>query len=143
MLAEPHYPPGGWKTKVLTAQWLQAAFDRPERDAAALPAPQHPDDVLRIVRTSGTTGEPKRFHMTRRMSEARFAQLIWLYRERPTGSGSLVTLPWSIAGTHRSAMLAIRSGFVVVVGNAIATEQLPALIRSSPRRQLDPACPSS
>jgi len=128
VLAEPHYPPGGWNTRLITPAWVQGVLARPEQ-APPPAAPRHPDDVLRIVRTSGTTGEPKRFHLTRRMSEARLAQLIWLYRDLPTGAGSLVTLPWNIGGTYRAAMLAIRSGFALVVGNGIATEQLPALIR--------------
>jgi 2,3-dihydroxybenzoate-AMP ligase len=128
VLAEPHYPPGGWNIRAITPAWIERVRSRPE-EAPPPAVLRHPDDVLRIVRTSGTTGEPKRFHLTHRMSEARLAQMIWLYRDLPAGGGSLVTLPWSIGGTYRSAMLAIRSGFVLIVGNNIGTAQLPALIR--------------
>ena len=128
VLAEPHYPPGGWKTKVLTAQWLQAAFDRPERDVP-LPVRWQPDEPVRIARTSGTTGDAKRLHQTWDMIERRTLQLLWVYGHRPPGTGGLVTLKFNIAATFRTVCHTLWGGRVVVVGNTVEMAELPALIR--------------
>ena len=80
VLADPHYPAGGWQTYRLDEAWWQSVLSGP--DQAIVPAlPKLPEDVLRIVRTSGTTGEPKRFRLTRRMSE----------RGSRAGPGSIAT----------------------------------------------------
>jgi acyl-coenzyme A synthetase/AMP-(fatty) acid ligase len=127
VLAEPHYPPGGWKTKPLTAQWLQAVFDRPEQ-AVPPPVRWQPEESVRISRTSGTTGEAKRLHQTRAMIDQRAHQFLWVYGHRPPGTGALITLKLSIAATYRTLSHTLLGGRTVVVGNNIALSELPALI---------------
>jgi acyl-coenzyme A synthetase/AMP-(fatty) acid ligase len=128
VLAEPHYPPGGWKTRAITPQWLQSIRGLSD-EAPPPPARWQPDQPVRIVRTSGTTGEAKRFHMSYAGNEARLQQLSWLYRGQPDGSGSLITLSFAIGATYHFASLALRGGRAVVAASGVAIRDLPARIR--------------
>ena len=128
VLAEPHYPTGGWKTRAITPHWLHSIHELPD-GVPPPPAQWQPDQPVRIVRTSGTTGEAKRFHMGYAGSEARLQQLSWLYREHPTGSGSLSTLSFAIGSTYHFASLALRGGRVVVAASRVAMPELPDRIR--------------
>jgi 2,3-dihydroxybenzoate-AMP ligase len=127
VLAEPHFPMGGWATRAITADWVQAVLSRSD-DGPVPAAPKQPDDVIRIVRTSGTTGNPKRFPLLRRMSEARKGRYLWLYRGWPAETRSLVTFSLSIGLTYTTAMTALRWGQTLVVARDLAMAELPALI---------------
>jgi len=128
VLAEPHYPPGGWKTRAITPQWLQSVQDLPDDEALPPPARWQSDQAVRIVRTSGTTGEAKRFHLSRDGCEARHQQLSWLYREHLSGSGSLITFNFAIGAAYSAASLALRSGWVLVAASGVAMRDLPRWI---------------
>jgi acyl-coenzyme A synthetase/AMP-(fatty) acid ligase len=114
---------------VITPHWLQSVQDLP--DGAALPPPARwqSEQPVRIVRTSGTTGEAKRFHLGRDGCEARHQQLSWLYRGHLAGSGSLITLNFAIGAAHSAASLALRSGWLLVVASRVAMRDLPGYIR--------------
>lgn len=63
-----HYP--------VTAQWMQsilASTDESEGPALV----KQPDDPMRILQTSGTTGTPKRVLYSRRIHERLLAKLMW------------------------------------------------------------------
>jgi len=129
VLADPHYPAGGWQTHRLDEAWWQSVLAGP--DQGIVPAlPKLPEDVLRIVRTSGTTGEPKRFRLTRRMSEARQSRRTWLYRDWPTGSATLSPFAWSIGDTHGATTMALRNGITVIAAPQVAVAEMPRLIRT-------------
>ena len=127
VLAEPHYPMGGWSTRPITADWVQSVLSRPDAGPVACAA-KRPDDVIRIFRTSGTTGNPKRFHLSRRMSETRKARYLWLYRGWPAETRSLVTFSLSIGLTYMTAMTALRWGQTQVVASDLAMADLPGVI---------------
>jgi acyl-CoA synthetase (AMP-forming)/AMP-acid ligase II len=127
VLAEPHYPPGGWNTQVLTPDWIAAVFAEP--DAGPLPrAPRTPQDLVRIIRTSGTTGDAKRLYHQRALVEARQELVAWLYRDAPLGGSLLLNLPLSIGGTILTAMWSIRSGYTLVHHKAGTMAELLPLI---------------
>jgi len=69
----------GWMLTVIGNDWLLS----PSAGAPSLPATgfDSPDDVCRIVLSSGTTGMPKAISFTERMLEYRFNQ-IWYLLER-------------------------------------------------------------
>jgi 2,3-dihydroxybenzoate-AMP ligase len=127
VLAEPHYPPGGWNTRPITPDWVAAVFAGPD-DGPLPPAPSSPQDFLRITRTSGTTGQAKRMHYQRSLIEARQARVIWLYREAPAGGSLLLNLPLSIGGTVLTASWAIRTGYTLVHHKAETMAELLPLI---------------
>ena len=128
VLAEPHYPMGGWNTGAITADWVQSVLSRPDEGPVA-GAAKRPDDAIRIVRTSGTTGNPKRFHLSRRMSETRKARYLWLYRGWPPETRALVTFSLSIGLTYATAMTALRWGHTLVVARDLAMADLPGVIK--------------
>jgi 2,3-dihydroxybenzoate-AMP ligase len=127
-LAEPHYPPGGWKTVPITPEWLQAVHERPV-EAVPPPARWEPAATLRIMRTSGTTGEAKRIQLSYATAEARMQQLLWLYRERPEGTGFLMMLNFAVGGAFEGASLALRGGRTLIALAGVAMRDLPMRIR--------------
>jgi len=66
----------GWTQTLISNDWLLA----PRADVGLLPATgfDSPDDICRIVLTSGTTGTPKPVSVTERMLEYRFNKLWFL-----------------------------------------------------------------
>ena len=105
----------------ITAEWLQSVIEGPEADEEP-PPEKRPDDPIRIVMTSGTTGTPKRLLYTRRVHDASIAKTLWCAGF--TGqSRYLLALPLTVAGPTAC----IRAGGTVVieermpVGEAIAS----------------------
>jgi acyl-coenzyme A synthetase/AMP-(fatty) acid ligase len=96
----------------VTKDWLAGVFARTDGEMPPVAA-KHPDDPLRIVRTSGTTGEPKRLLWTRRMFEAWVERRIWslgLTRK----SRSAVNMPFAAAGCYVLSTAVIRAGGTVL-----------------------------
>jgi acyl-coenzyme A synthetase/AMP-(fatty) acid ligase len=92
----------------LTPEWLARVFARADRGMPAA-APKSPDDPLRILRTSGTTGVPKRLLMKRRMFEAcaeRWAWSLGITR----AAKSLINSPFSATGCYVLSTVVIRAG---------------------------------
>lgn len=59
-----------------TSDWLRGVLARADGDEGSLPA-TGPDDGLRIVQTSGTTGTPKRLLYSRQVHDASVATMMW------------------------------------------------------------------
>jgi len=92
----------------LTPKWLADAFGRADAEIP-LGAPTQPDDPLRILRTSGTTGAPKRLLMTRRMLEAHVRRWAWSIGIT-RASRSIVNVPFSVNGSYTLSTAVIRMG---------------------------------
>ena len=87
VLAEPGFDTtGARRSHVITSEWVEQVLARP--DAPPIAAMGAPEDLARIIRTSGTTGASKRIALTRRMYDA------WIERWQ-----------WSLGITHRSRYL--------------------------------------
>ncbi|HYC13096.1 MAG TPA: class I adenylate-forming enzyme family protein [Stellaceae bacterium] len=98
--------------RAVTPKWLAGVFSRADLGMPPLPA-RKPDDPLRIVRTSGTTGVPKRLLLTRRMFEAYVERKAWslgVTRETRT----LVTMPFTSTGGYTLCTATIRAGGTVI-----------------------------
>ena len=96
----------------LTQSWLAGVFARPD---AGMPeaAAAYPDDPLRIVRTSGTTAEPKRVLWTRRMFEAWVERRIWSLG-LTRASRTAVNMSFGAAGGYTLSTAVIRAGGTVL-----------------------------
>ena len=96
----------------VTQQWLASVFARANAEMPAAAA-MHPDSPLRIVRTSGTTGEQKKLLLTRGMFEAWVERRIWSL-EITRASRTLVNMPFTVAGSYVLATAVIRAGGTVL-----------------------------
>ncbi len=91
----------------VTQEWLASVFS--SADAEMLPAaPRRPDHAMRIVQTSGTTGQPKRILLTRQMFSAWVERRIWSL-DLTRKSRALITTAFT-AGCYTLATAVIRAG---------------------------------
>ena len=96
----------------ITPAWLQDILTRAPAEVA-IREPRSPADIVRILRTSGTTGRPKRIAFTRRMHELRTLRYGERYRFTRE-SRYLRTLPFSIGLPYGCATACLRAGGTVV-----------------------------
>ncbi|HLJ21989.1 MAG TPA: class I adenylate-forming enzyme family protein [Stellaceae bacterium] len=114
VLADPDCPtPRARRVLALTQPWIEAALSGLDHDGEPLPA-KSPDDPVRIVLTSGTTGVSKRFLVTRRMHEALSMQWQWGFA-LGRGSRYLQTLPLAIRATYDLGCASLRAGGALVL----------------------------
>jgi acyl-coenzyme A synthetase/AMP-(fatty) acid ligase len=104
-----------------TSDWLRRALARAGGDEAAAEPTLGPDEGLRIVQTSGTTGTPKRLLYSRQVHEGSIAAMMWFanftHRSRYLGVAPSVAVPTAC----------IRAGGTVVFeGRMAAAEALAA-----------------
>src|ERR1051326_235211 len=113
VLSEPHFPAvGARRHYAITREWLgQALPPEPEDDEPALPCSA--SDPLRILRTSGTTGSPKRIAHWRALHDAwvtRWIVMTGLTRR----SRLLLTMSFPVNGMYACATACLRVGGTVV-----------------------------
>ncbi len=92
----------------LTPRWLADVFARADAEMPAA-AREEPDDPLRILRTSGTTGVPKRLLLTRRMFEAIVERWAWSMGIT-RASCSLVNMAFTATGSYALSTAVLRAG---------------------------------
>jgi len=113
VLSEEHFAGADARRRhMITPAWVQAtrlrgAEDSPIADRAP------PDDPMRLLRSSGTTGRPKRLVVTRGMNEPRLAVYARQYRFTPT-SRYFLTLPFSAGPLYGAATACLRAGGTVI-----------------------------
>lgn len=78
----------------VTPDWLDGIFARAVESEAPAPV-KRPDDPLRILRTSGTTGAAKRLLYSRRMHERSIAQSLW-FNGFTRRSRYLLAIPFTV-----------------------------------------------
>ena len=96
----------------ITPAWVRDALARQVVEDAVREE-QSPNDIVRILRTSGTTGRPKRIALTRRMNELRTLRYGQRYRFT-RNSRYLRTLPFSIGLPYGCATACLRAGGCIV-----------------------------
>ena len=95
----------------ITPEWL--AYVRNLEPLEAEPhLPRGRDDVIRILRTSGTTGASKRMLLRRHMHEARLAN--WACFGMAREHRFLVSMPFTMQAVYSTATAYIRAGATVV-----------------------------
>jgi acyl-coenzyme A synthetase/AMP-(fatty) acid ligase len=113
VLSARAYPPGAAKRHhAITRDWTRSVLDRAVIDDPPVPA-STPEDIVRIGRTSGTTGDSKRLAFPRRQRDARITSQIWGARLAPA-SRCLVHLPFGMNTSYVFAMGALRSGATLI-----------------------------
>lgn len=105
----------------ITPQWLQGILARADAGEDPVPA-KGPDDPLRILHTSGTTGIRKTLLYSRRIHERSVAKSIW-FNGFTRHSRYLLAMSFAIGGSYANATACIRSGATVVVENRTTVER--------------------
>jgi acyl-CoA synthetase (AMP-forming)/AMP-acid ligase II len=101
------------KTFVLTQDWLIRAFRAPVEDDRfdALTQPPDPDSLVRLIKSSGTTGAPKVMGMTHRVQQRTIRNNL-LHAADHLGQHPdyLCLYPFSVRGSHSRALLTLQLG---------------------------------
>ncbi len=117
-------PPGvaPERHRAVTPEWLAGVFARADGGMPAVPA-KRADDPVRIVGTSGTTGEAKHLLLTRSMYEAWTMRRIWSLGLTDK-SRTLVTMPFKAAGSYTlSTAMICAGGTVLYAGDKVGTPE--------------------
>lgn len=113
VLVEPHFRISASRPlHLITPDWVERARSAPDETAATRP-PSSPDDHVRILFTSGTTGASKKMLVTRKHHETRVAQNALKYRFNET-SRYLVTTPLAVGVVYSCVTACVRLGALVV-----------------------------
>ena len=111
VLAEPGFSvPGVRRLHSLAPQWLEDVLAAAGTDVS-LP-PTGPEDPIRLVRTSGTTGANKRLLLTRRMYDAWIDRWGWSLGVTHE-TRYLLTMPFASTGRHTLTNAVLRAGGTV------------------------------
>ncbi|HXP76248.1 MAG TPA: class I adenylate-forming enzyme family protein [Stellaceae bacterium] len=112
-LSEWGLAPGAVKRHhALTPDWVEAVRARPETDGGDLPK-RSDDDTIFILRTTGTTGDPKVLHGVRRTQAAWADDWIW-QQGLTNASRFLLVLTLDVYTIYTLATGVIRAGGTVV-----------------------------
>jgi len=96
----------------ITSAWLERALAlEPKNESETLP--RGPDDCIRILRTSGTTGVYKRVRMPRQMFDIWVNAWIW-FHGLSKHSRFLITMPFTVAGSYIHATACLRAGGTII-----------------------------
>jgi acyl-coenzyme A synthetase/AMP-(fatty) acid ligase len=113
VLCEEHFATAGAvRHHAMTPDWVREMMAMPH-DEGPSRIPGAPDDPVRVLRSSGTTGRPKRLVVTRRMYEPRMPVHAWHYGFTKD-SRYLLTLPFSANPSYGAATGCLRTGGTVV-----------------------------
>ncbi|HXP73227.1 MAG TPA: class I adenylate-forming enzyme family protein [Stellaceae bacterium] len=113
VLSEEHFPlQGAARHRSIAPAWVADTLAR-SHDGGPIYADWAAGDPVRILRSSGTTGRPKRLVVTRGMNEPRIAGYAWQYQFTPQ-SRYLLTLPFSAGPMYGAATACLRAGGTVV-----------------------------
>ena len=113
VLSEVDFPThGARRYGTITQAWVRNALARDPEEGRPR-GERAPTDPMRILRSSGTTGRPKRFMVTRQMYELRVAHHRGPF-QFTRKSRYLITMPFSVPYDYRSATKCLRAGGTVV-----------------------------
>ncbi|HKX08321.1 MAG TPA: class I adenylate-forming enzyme family protein [Stellaceae bacterium] len=101
------------RRQVVTSAWLETVLERAD-SGDGLRLLKGPEDPLRILRTSGTTGSPKRLLYPRRVHERSVARSMW-FNGFTRRSRYLLVIPFTVGASYANATACLRSGATVVV----------------------------
>jgi acyl-CoA synthetase (AMP-forming)/AMP-acid ligase II len=114
LLSEWDFPLAADKPRhAVTPEWVKAVRDLPEIDEASLP-PKAGDDVIRIVSTAGTTGDPKLIRTSRNAEEGRSRESWWTLG-LTSRSRYLLTAPFNTGWIYPLADAVNRVGGTIVL----------------------------
>lgn len=113
VLSDTEIPAAGAAKRIapITAAWLDRAFHLDPLDVEP-PLRRQPDDIVRVLRTSGTTGTSKRMLLRRRMQESRLAN--WAGFGIAREHRFFFSMPFTMHAVFSVATVYIRAGATVV-----------------------------
>ena len=125
VLSQHAFPPNAARRyQPITPEWVQSVLNTAADDD--LPSPVRTSgDIVRIGRTSGTTGSAKQIAFTRRQRDARVAGQIW-------GAGltrntrCFLGLPLSVNSSYVLALGVLQSGATLISDNRVNTSEVIA-----------------
>jgi len=119
VLSESDLPPASApRQHRITPAWIERVLERTPVDEPQ-DAPRHPEDIVRIERTSGTTGAFKCLPNSRRVFDGAIEN--WIWRCGPTRECRyLMTMPFTVAGPYHHATACLHAGGTVVMENRVA-----------------------
>lgn len=103
------------RQQLVTSEWHERVLARADSRIPSR-AVKGPEDPLRILYTSGTTGSPKRLIYPRRVHERSVANSTW-FSGLTRKSRYLLAIPFTVGASYANATACIRSGATVVVEN--------------------------
>ena len=107
---------------LINPQWLEAVQGR--EDNGELPAiSKRPEDPLRILHTSGTTGTPKRLLYPRRVHERSVAKSMW-FNGVTHRSRYQLAIPFTVGASYANATACIRSGATIVFNDRMPVPEV-------------------
>jgi len=113
VLSDHEFPVGAApRYHAITPEWVRSVLARLGVDDLPSP-PKGPDDVIRIGRTSGTTGGSKRLGFSRRQRDARVSAQAW-GAELTHRARCLIALPLTVNSSYVLALAALRWGATLV-----------------------------
>lgn len=112
--------------QLITPEWRHRILAADAAADAAVPQTAV-DAPLRILRTSGTTGVPKRLHFSRATRDAWLAAIQW-FSPYATDTCLLMTLPFTVEGAYSAMTQCLRGGGMVVMVPFNQTGAIPALL---------------
>lgn len=114
VLADPHFRAlAGYRQHAITREWLTRSLGRDTGLSDERFPARSPEDPVRILRTSGTTGTAKRLLHPRSLHDAwvkRWITMTGLARR----SRLLLTMPFTVNGVYACATACLRAGGTVV-----------------------------
>ena len=116
VLVETHFTMARSKPQfAITPQWIASVLAGPADEAADAPI-LSPDDPVRVLRTSGTTGMQKLVLLKQRTHELRINEYI-AFSHIDERARFLVTMPFSVGGIYHHAKACIHAGGAVIIAN--------------------------
>lgn len=112
--------------QLMTPDWRRRILDADTTADAAVPE-LILDAPLRILRTSGTTGVPKRLLFSRATRDAWLAAIQWFW-PYSIETRLLIALPFTVEGAYSAMTLCLRCGGTVVAVPFNQTGAIPALL---------------
>jgi len=103
----------------ITPEWLNALLAGPDRNEQPLPI-QGPDDPVRVLFTSGTTGTPKKLLYSRRVHEGSVRAMMWF------GNFTRESRHMDMSGVVAPPTACIRAGGTLVFDNQMMVPEVIA-----------------
>ena len=113
LASQPVTGADGEKTFVMTSDWVTQALATPVNDdrLEALERQPDPDGIVRLIKSSGTTGQPKIMAMTHRLQEQTIeGSLLNTLPKVGPHANFLCLYQLSIRGCHRRVLMTLRLG---------------------------------
>ena len=123
LASQPLSGPDAGKTLVMTREWIEGTLHVPvdSHRLDALKREPNPDSLVRLIKSSGTTGVPKVMGMTHRVWQRSIQTELRLMLSKTESRPSFLCLyHFSVRGCHRRAWVSLQLGGTIHFSSADA-----------------------